>query len=591
MCGFVGVVRDPARGPVRREELEALLPWLRHRGPDGEGVHADGQRGLAATRLAIQGGREGDQPWHGEGGTVVAFNGEILGPAAARMREELGRAGRDTPPQGAGDTPLLGSALVAGLDPGAALRGGMGAAAVLDRGAWVWRDALGIKPAFDLRLPGETWFSSEIKPLLAVAPSARRPSPRGLAELLRHHRPGPSLPFEDVRECAPGTRTCYGPEAPSGSPDARRVDARGDAPRSPRAALEAAARAAADVEGPVALLLSGGLDSSAVAALAGRADLLAVTGRFLPEGGAFDESAAAARVARSLRLRHEVVDLSDRDLLLDLPDVVRALEIPLAGPGSLALWRLARHLRGRTKVVLSGTGGDEAFGGYVRTALVLGRRGAWTHGYEALAERIERAGPGLADRWRAAMDRTEDLRPFLSADFLRSLPPAAPLAEAWTAGRAADEVVRGERVETLPALLHVEDRVFMAHGIEARPVPCLGEVPATAAALAADELVGPDGEGKRALRADLRGVVPEEVRTDRRKRGFPTPFARAARGAGRDVAESILADRRFAERGWWDVRACREALGSPRPDHDRGLFALLSWEVWARLFLDGDAFR
>jgi asparagine synthase (glutamine-hydrolysing) len=288
---------------------------------------------------------------------------------------------------------------------------------------------------------------------------------------------------------------------------------------------------------------------------------------------------------------HEVVTLRDRDLLTDLSDVIRALEMPVAGPGSLALWRLAKHVKGRTKVVLTGTGGDELFGGYARTALVLGRRGSWTEGYERLADRIDAAGSSLRDRFRVAMDRSDDLRPFLSPEFAATLPEPEPLAKEWSAKHLESHVLTAEWTETLPALLHVEDRVLMAHSLEGRPVPCLGSVASVAGGLPLPWLVGPDGEGKRALREALKGAIPEEVRTDRRKRGFPTPFARAARGAGRDVAEQVLHDRRFVERGWWNVDACRRALDEDRPAHDRGLFAMLSWETWARLFLDGDAFR
>jgi asparagine synthase (glutamine-hydrolysing) len=148
-----------------------------------------------------------------------------------------------------------------------------------------------------------------------------------------------------------------------------------------------------------------------------------------------------------------------------------------------------------------------------------------------------------------------------------------------------------ERQVTLPALLHVEDRVLMAHGLEGRPVFCLGDVPDAARALHPDDVIGPDGEGKVALRAILKGRIPESVRMDKRKRGFPTPFGRAARGAGRERVKAILSDRRFRERGWWNVEACRALLDEERPLHDRALFALLSWETWARLFVDGDAFR
>jgi len=239
--------------------------------------------------------------------------------------------------------------------------------------------------------------------------------------------------------------------------------------------------------------------------------------------------------------------------------------------------------------VLTGTGGDELLGGYARVALAAGRAGPWTRGYEPLRARIEQAGADPAARMRAAFDRSADLQPLLAPDFFRALgwPVAAPLLEDSSLLRS---MLWEERNGTLRSLLHVEDRVMMAHGLESRPVGCLGELPAVAASLPEEWLVGPDGEGKRALRAALAGAIPEDVRTDPRKRGFPTPFARAARGAGREQVLDWLHERRFAERGWWNVEACQALMDDARPTWDRALFAVLTWEWWARLFLDGDAF-
>ncbi|MDF1702863.1 MAG: asparagine synthase-related protein, partial [Planctomycetota bacterium] len=233
--------------------------------------------------------------------------------------------------------------------------------------------------------------------------------------------------------------------------------------------------------------------------------------------------------------------------------------------------------------------GDELLGGYARTALVAGRAGAWTRGYEPLRARIEAAGADPAGRMRAAFDRSSDLTPLLAPDFVRALgwPVAAPMLEDASLLRS---VLWEERNGTLRSLLHVEDRVSMAHGLEGRPVGCLGELPAVAAALPDAWLVGPDGEGKRALRAALKGFIPESVRTDPRKRGFPTPFARAARGAGRERVLGWLHDRQFTDRGWWNVDACRALLEDERPAWDRALFAVLSWEWWARWYLDGEAY-
>ena len=119
---------------------------------------------------------------------------------------------------------------------------------------------------------------------------------------------------------------------------------------------------------------------------------------------------------------------------------------------------------------------------------------------------------------------------------------------------------------------------------------CLGDLRALAGRLPRAWLVGPGGEGKRALRAALAGHIPEHVRVHPQKRGFPTPFARAARGPGQAYVLDLMHDQRFVERGWWRVEACRALLDADRPVHDRALFAVCTWETWARLFLDGDAF-
>jgi asparagine synthase (glutamine-hydrolysing) len=627
MCGFLGVVRRVAHGPVAAAELAPHAPWLAHRGPDGPGTVARGGLGLLATRLAIQGDAGSRQPLVSASGRVaLAFNGEILASGRRTLRALLAGTGAPAPVPAAGDTALLLAVLARALEAAAVpderlleaafevVVAGMGALALLDleRGAaWLVRDRFGVKPLYVLEdAPrASLWFASELEPLLRVA-GPRPLDLAGVVALLRWHRPGPRLPFRDVRAVPPRSvvRTSVaggadGPPpahvAPVGTdplarprrPAAEAEDAR----RTFAAALARSAREAAQVGGPTSLFLSGGLDSAAVAVAASRNDLLALTGRFAPHGGPLDESDGAAAVARVAGLAHEVLDLEDGDLLGDLPDVVRALELPVAGPGSLALWPLFARAREHGRVVLTGTGGDELLGGYARVALALGRPGPWTVGYEPLAARLAPLA-GVAARVRAAHDRSGDLAPLLAPSFTEALVEAergAPLPEGLAEAAGPDDLALALGAEvrgTLAGLLQVEDRLAGALGLEARPVFCLGDLPDAALALPPDEVVGPDGEGKRALRAVLRGRVPEVVRTDARKRGFPTPFARAARGAGRERAEALLCDARFAARGWWDVARCRALLDDERPLHDRALFQLLSVETWARLYLDGDVF-
>lgn len=585
MCGFAGVWRPPGAPDVDPGQLHALLPYLRRRGPDQEGVRVRGRFGLVATRLRIRGGAEGDQPLASAGRDLwLAFNGEVL------LEEGLEPGRADS------------AAVLAACGNGGAaaamrlLRGGMGALALFDESRQeltLARDVLGIKPLYVARTAeGGFAFASEIAPLLVLSPRSRDLDATGLAELLTWHRPRTRLPFVGVRAVEPGSLLRVRSTASGAWHEEHTRPTRPLEPwpgptdaESLWSAVSTAAARAAQHAGPVSVLLSGGLDSAATLLGAARTDLHAITGRFAPVGGPLDESAGAAQVAAVAGAPHEIVDLDDAALVEALPAVARALEVPLAGPGSLSLWLLAPRLAARGRVVLSGTGGDEWFGGYARSALALGRRGIWTAGYEALEQHIGGAEVPPAERLRRCFDRAPVLRPLLDRDFLAGLPAVAP--PTLKPGEGLAQALRREEVDgTLAALLQVEDRVLMAHAVEARPVLCLGDVPRFAAQLDADTLIGPDGEGKRLLRQALRGRIPEGVRTDPRKRGFPTPFARAARGAGREQVRTWLSDAAFRQRGWWNVPACQALLDEARPAHDRALFSLLLIEWWARHFLD-----
>ena len=620
MCGFVGVIRGTGRG-VRRDEFARLERFVERRGPDGTGAFVDGEIGLCATRLAIQGGHEGDQPLRSpDGRFVLAYNGELFASHRRRLRGAL-RAEGAGEVRAVSDTALLlaflahrlaGRAAGDPFDAGTfeALRGGMYAFALADlatREVVLHTDGA-IKPLAVAARPdrGEVWFASTTATLWAALGGTRAIDREEWAfRLFTPDGRRPLLvapaPIEDVRArllvasaATPGlwrdaTPAPAAPPRPAPPPGLDEV----------REAIADAAREAAETSGPVSLLLSGGLDSAAVAAWCERPDALAVTGRFEPVGGPYDESSDAAAVAAAAGLRHVVVTLADRDLVDDLEDVVAALEDPVGGPGSLAIHRLAHRARAHGRVALSGTGGDEHFAGYARIALALGREGAWTAGYEPLLAKMRRAGSDPRRRWLAAVDRSEDLLPYLEPAFAASLPlddareaafrAAFPAGDGAGAPTPARALVEAELATTLRMLLRVEDRVTMSLGLESRPVACLGRVPEVAARLPEGALVGPDGEAKRTWRAALCGRIPEAVRTSRHKRGFPTPFHRAACGAGRAAALAILDDRRFRERGLWNVAACRRLLDEARPGHDRALFAVLLHETFLRLFLDGDA--
>ena len=452
MCGFVGVVRAPGRG-VRRDELTSLRGSARRgAGPTGRAPSSTARSGCC---------RRGSRSRAGTRATSrrAAATGASCWPTTASSSPRTavcsaGRSARRAPARCAAtsDTELLlawlahrlaerGVGAPVPFEAFEPLRGGMYAFALVDlatREVLLHTDG-GIKPLYVATRPdaGETWFSSIRTPLVDALRPRLELDPFELARrLLCPWSPGAlarsPVPVEEV-----GGRTALVHEgvrrwlAPPGRPRAGRTldAARAAEPGRTAPALDEvreayadAAREAAETTGPVSIFLSGGLDSAGVAAWCGRPDALTLTGRFGPAGGPFDESAAAHAVARGLGLRHETVDLSDRDLLLDLDDVLDALEEPMGGPGSLAIHRMAHRARAHGRVGLSGTGGDERFGGYTRIALALDRAGEWTVGYEALAARMAAAGPDPRRRWLAAMDRSSDLLPWLDPAFASGVP-------------------------------------------------------------------------------------------------------------------------------------------------------------------------
>jgi asparagine synthase (glutamine-hydrolysing) len=257
-----------------------------------------------------------------------------------------------------------------------------------------------------------------------------------------------------------------------------------------------------------------------------------------------------------------------------LPEVVRAMEEPAAGPGVLGQWIVARAAAREVRVLLSGCGGDELFGGYARAAAL-----AFDDpppGLEAYAPLFARArGLPPAARARALLDRRGDA--LFTRDFLAAHPPPE---------EGIGDAVAAEIAITLPALLHVEDRVTMAFGIEGR-VPLLDRrLVRSAVRLPPEARVDARGRLKALLRDAAEPLLPEAVRARRDKMGFPLPIGEWCKGPWRDLVLDVCCGRRARERGVVDPGAVERAVeGGGR--FDRGLFAALFLELWFRSFVDG----
>jgi asparagine synthase (glutamine-hydrolysing) len=578
VCGILGLTA-PREGALDAVEL------LRHRGPDGDGRFVAPGIGVAMRRLAIIDLETGDQPIANETGDVVCIvNGELYN--YRELRTELAARGHELRTQGDVEVVVhlyeeLGESCFERLR-------GMFAVALWDarrERLVLARDRFGIKPLYVAELDDELLFASEIAPLLALGVSDE-PDDEAIADYLAlGYIPGGRTGLTAVRKLAPGhvlvreggeTReTAFYELAPRGHGDLEQTIA--DAVR---------VHLRSDV--PLAVLLSGGLDSSLVASLAAAEldePLRTFTVGF--EDAELDEREPARAVARAIGSRHEelVVETAVAD---DLPEIARRLEQPLADPAAIPLWYLSRAVAAEVKVALAGDGGDEAFGGYSRYAWdpKAARLGRFLP-TAALARLVPGADGRKSLRRRAAKllrhaDKGEAARYF--AWF--SLLPEETRADAFQ--RLFDEAPRG--LGAVARLQYVDlrsmltdnlmlkaDKLSMAHSLELR-VPLLDHHVVEAG------LALPDREKVRGVRTKVairrlveRRLGPELAR--RPKQGFDAPVDRWLRGELRDLAGDAvsqldgLADGRAAKR-LLDRHARGEAEAGAQ------LYALVMLGLW-----------
>jgi asparagine synthase (glutamine-hydrolysing) len=607
MCGICGIVS--ADGPVDPDRLARMSSKLVHRGPDSDGVFVDGPAGLAARRLAIIDLATGDQPIANEDGTVhVVQNGELYN--YRELRIELERAGHRFRTQG--DTEVL-VHLYEQEGPAFARRlRGMFAVALWDatqRRLVLARDRFGIKPLYYRAHGGGLEFASELRSL------PRREIDLDALEafLAFNSIPAPLTIFRDSRKLPPGhvlvwegaeTRIeRYARPAPVPLEELREDD-EAELVEELRARLRDSVRAHLIADVPVGVLLSGGIDSSALAALAAQETSEPVrTFSIGFEERSFDELADARLVAERYGTRHRELVLRP-DAALLLPALADAFDEPFADSSALPTYLVSQLAAQDVKVALSGEGGDELFGGY------------YTYVADLLAERT---GP-VASLARPLVERLPTSTARASFDYKAKrfargahLPPLerhhawkeifSPEARAQLTGRrhAFDPVdlyrerfAETEGAELLARLQDVDlgiyladdllvktDRASMAHSLEAR-VPYLD--PAVAAlALALPRKHRVNGLRKKVLlRKAVAPLVPDRI-VRGKKRGFSIPAAAWLRGELEPFARDTLAAETLHRQGFFSPEAVRKLIDrhvAGEEDLSRQLWGLLAFTLW-----------
>lgn len=554
MCGFVGFIDENDQTYDHRAAIVAMADAIAHRGPDSEGYFEDGRAALGFRRLAIIDLAGANQPLYNENRSLVlVFNGEIYN--YRELRRQLIAAGHAFSTQGDAEVVLHGFEQwgEAVLDR---LRG-MFAFALYDTATgelFCARDAFGIKPLYYAVEGGRILFGSEIKGLLAHPNARRSLNERRLAHwLCMEYLPDEETLFEGVRKLPAGhwLRWRNGRAergrwfVPRFAPDAGR--SLEESAEAIEAALResVAAHAIADVD--VGCFLSAGVDSSLVAREAARI----MEARTFTIGwgeGRFSELEAAATFARATGLPNEGRILDAEQFFASVPAVQYAMDEPLPNPSAVPLYHLCAMAAESVKVVLSGEGADELFGGYpyyqeclafapymtvpapARRALAAAARHLpeGTHGRRFLM----RGAHPLPERyirleynfpWAEALDL---LAPELGAR-CAAAPTPWELAAPLFAEIEADEITAMQTADILTwmqqDILLKADKMSMASSLELR-VPFLDrEVFALASTLPAAQRVG-RRETKIALRAAAARTLPQATAA-MPKQGFVTPLA------------------------------------------------------------------
>jgi asparagine synthase (glutamine-hydrolysing) len=620
VCGIAGIYDFADSPPPRDAALAAMVASMRHRGPDEQTQTVRGRVGLGISRLAIIDPEGSHQPLVSETGDVtVVFNGEIYN--YRELHAALEKEGHAFATRGDGEVIVHGYEQW-GTGVFARLRG-MFAIALWDaprRRLVLARDRMGIKPLYLCRTPSSLLFASEAKALFASGMIAPELRPELLDTYLTYrYVPAPDTLFRGVRKVRAGE---FHVIEDSGE-TVERYHVHAFTPKTRIGEAEAAEQLdellvrsieyhlQSDV--PLGVFLSGGLDSGFLTALAsehvsGTLDTFSVG---FDRGGIYDETAAAAVVARRFQTRQHALRMDAATYARMLPEAVYYLDEPMADPSSVPMMAISRLAAEHVKVVLSGEGADELFAGYPRyfgeafaARLVLpGGLAAWGARTLPLSRSLARGleGVGLRDVtrrhlfWQTIVG--DDMRRRLLLDTARGDGHALAAAE-----RIAAEALAGGDIEAIDRLFYFDlrswlvedlllkkDKMGMSASIEAR-VPYLDQdVVAFALRLPASLKVR-GLKGKRVFRRVLRNRLPEEI-LKRPKVGFAVPLNQWFRDELSAVLEGALAGpdaflAPFVSRDGVAGMIARHRAGR---DLSLELLALLVLELWGRIYLRGEA--
>lgn len=630
MCGIAGIF-DLQSQPIHRltHKLEAMNYLLRHRGPDGNTTWSNpsGTLGLVHRRLSIIDlSPAGAQPMTDGMGNWIVFNGEIYN--YIELRQELGPQNFTTD----SDTEVILAAYRKwGTDCINHLRG-MFAFAIWNESTqtlFCTRDRFGIKPFYYMIQKDTFYFASEPKALLPFVDKIETDLD-GFKDYLTFQfcLAGKTL-FKGIRELLPahflliknGNIQIQKYWEVFFEPDYEHTSKYFE--EQLRALLVDSVQFHLRSDVPVGAYVSGGLDSSTIASIASdqqdAGSLIGFTGKFSSYGNEFDESRYARALAEQKGFQLCEQDITAQDFIENIRSVIYHLDYPVAGPGSFPQYMVSRLAARHRKVVLGGQGGDEIFGGYARYLIayfeqcIKGAIEGTTHNgnfvvtYESIIPNLvalRNYKPLLQEFWREGLFESMDRRYFRLVNRAPSLDSEInwPALEPYSAREVFTNIFNGDNVRKesyfdlmthfdfktlLPALLQVEDRMSMAHGLESR-VPLLDHPIVELAATIPADIKFKDGRMKHILREVVKPFLPDVILNRQDKMGFPTPLSEWLTGEARDFVRDIFLSQKALNRDLVDNRlVLRGVDGESR--YGRKIWGLLCIEIWQQEFHDRES--
>jgi asparagine synthase (glutamine-hydrolysing) len=632
MCGICGVaIPSRLNRRVDESQLMAMRDSLIHRGPDGAGALIDGSVGLGHRRLSIVDPDGGGQPMANEDDSVwIAFNGEIYNHRELRPTlEERGHRYRSS-----SDTETIIHLYEEFGTRGVEKLRGMFAYAIWDgrrRRLVIARDRLGIKPLYYvLKEDGALYFASEIKALVegrAIRPELNYDALADYAA--NRYTSGEETLFRGVKRLLPGHTLTWRdgeievdrywnlsfkkPEEPLS--EAQYVERFGELFRE-------CVKSHLMADAPLGMFLSGGIDSSAIAAVMSRRarePIKTFSVAFAERDS--NELEYARAVARVFKTDHHEIVVSPEQFFDRLPALVYQEDEPIAYPSSVPLYFVSDLAASHVKVALTGEGSDELLAGYnkYRVAIYNLLLGC---GYERLTPAplrglVRRQIGKLkgASRARRLLERTflfmpaeikdvyfdnfavfspsRQRRLFTAETYERMRdrdPYRAPLSyvEQSEAETLLDKLLAADMKTYLHELLMRQDQMSMATSLESR-VPFLDHKLVEFAARMPDAMKLRGWTTKYVLRRAMRGLLPPQI-LKRKKMGFPTPVGGWFRGAFRRVIDEYVLSERALSRGVFDPPYAREIVArhAAGENHTERLWMLVNFEIWQRRFFDGE---